>query len=305
MFFRTQALLNTASGQVSSINVQLSQTFFKQGRFTFAYNRDIANKTGAIQLGFLYDFSFIRSSTQLSVGDGSYSLRQGLNGSLAVDPGTSSFLPSNRDQVSRSGISVRMFIDQNENGKFDKGEEIVPAKAVRLDKSGNMLLGSDGILRITQLQSYWTYRMEVDIQALPDPTLAPKEKVFGFVAEPNRFKAIDIPLYRTGIIDGTVLRETSGGLQGVGGLRLSLQRIGDAEPLEAIRTFSDGGYYAFGLLPGKYTLTIDPKQLEFMKVTSNPGVLEFEIKALVDGDYLEKLDFKLQQIEAETQEKIE
>jgi len=305
MFFRTQALLNTASGQVSSINVQLSQTFFKQGRFTFAYNRDIANKTGAIQLGFLYDFSFIRSSTQLSVGDGSYSLRQGLNGSLAVDPGTSSFLPSNRDQVSRSGISVRMFIDQNENGKFDKGEEIVPAKAVRLDKSGNMLLGSDGILRITQLQSYWTYRMEVDIQALPDPTLAPKEKVFGFVAEPNRFKAIDIPLYRTGIIDGTVLRETSGGLQGVGGLRLSLQRIGDAEPLEAIRTFSDGGYYAFGLLPGKYTLTIDPKQLEFMKVTANPGVLEFEIKALVDGDYLEKLDFKLQQIEAETQEKIE
>jgi hypothetical protein len=156
-----------------------------------------------------------------------------------------------------------------------------------------MLMGSDGILRITQLQSYWTYRLEVDINSLPDPTLSPKEKVFGFMADPNRFKSIDIPLYRTGMIEGSILRETPEGIQGVGGLRISLQRIGDAEPLETIRTFSDGGYYAFGLLPGKYILAIDPKQLEFMKVTATPGKLEFEIEALAEGDYLEKLDFML------------
>jgi hypothetical protein len=153
-----------------------------------------------------------------------------------------------------------------------------------------------GILRITQLQSYWAYRLEVDIQALPDPTLAPKEKVFGFVAEPNRFKSIDIPLYRTGIIEGAVLIQRAGGEQGVGGLRLTIQREGDP-PLETIRTFSDGAYYAFGLLPGKYTLTVDPKQWEFMKAKATPEVLEFEIKALADGDYLEGLNVVLKTIE--------
>jgi hypothetical protein len=114
--------------------------------------------------------------------------------SLALDNQSDKLLLSNRDQVSRSGISVRLFVDQNENGVFDAGETIIPAKGIRLDKSANMLLGSDGILSITQLQSYWDYRLEVDINALPDPTLAPKEKVFGFMADPNRVKAIDIPL---------------------------------------------------------------------------------------------------------------
>jgi hypothetical protein len=46
-------------------------------------------------------------------------------------------------------------------------------------------------------------------------------------------------------------------------------------------------------MPGKYRLYADPKQLEFMNVTSEPGILEFEIKALADGDYLENLNFKL------------
>jgi hypothetical protein len=296
MFIRAQARYNTQTSKVNSVNVQLSQTLFKQGRFTFGYDRDLANNTGQMQIGFLYDFQFIRSSSQYNQRRGEYAIRQSFSGSVAIDPASAALIPSNRDQLGRSGISVRMFIDQNENGVFDKGEEIVPAKAVRLDMSGNMLLGSDGILRITQLQSYWTYRLEVDIQALPDPTLAPKEKVFGFVAEPNRFKSIDIPLYRTGIIEGLVLIERVGGEQGVGGLRLTIQREGDP-PLETIRTFSDGAYYAFGLLPGKYKLTIDPKQLEFMKAKATPEVLEFEIKALADGDYLENLNVVLKTIE--------
>ena len=296
MFIRAQARYDTQTRKVGTVNLQLSQTLFKQGRFTFGYDRDLANNTGQMQIGFLYDFQFIRSSSQYNQRIGDYSIRQSFSGSVAIDPASASLVPSNRDQLGRSGISVRMFIDQNENGVFDKGEEIVPAKAVRLDMSGNMLLGSDGILRITQLQSYWTYRLEVDIQALPDPTLAPKEKAFGFVAEPNRFKSIDIPLYRTGIIEGAVLIERAGGEQGVGGLRLTLQREGDP-PLETIRTFSDGAYYAFGLLPGKYKMTIDPKQLEFMKAKATPEVLEFEIKALADGDYLEGLNVVLKTIE--------
>jgi hypothetical protein len=94
-------------------------------------------------------------------------------------------------------------------------------------------------------------------------------------------------------LEGTVFKESANGLEGVGGLGLLIQRVGESEPLEIIRTFSDGGFYAFGLLPGKYTLVVDQKQLEYMNVSAEPGILEFEIKALVDGDYLEGLDFVL------------
>lgn len=293
MFIRSQIRYNTASSELTNLNLQLSQTLFKLGRLTMAYDRDLVNGAGQFQVGFLYDFRFFRSSSQFSTRKGDYSARQSFSGSIGIDPIAGALLPSNRDQVSRSGVSVRMFIDQNENGKFDKGEGIVPAKAVRLDKSGNMLLGSDGVLRITQLQSYWTYALEIDTQALPDPTLAPKEKKFGFVAEPNRFKVIDIPLYRTGIIEGFVLINQASGEQGVGGLRLLLTKKSTGELIETIRTFADGSYYAFGLLPGEYRLTIDPKQLEFLNAITDKDFLEFEIKPLVDGDYLENLNFKL------------
>lgn len=292
MFFRGQYRFDTHNKVPISYNVMVSQTLFKMGRLTMGYEVDALRKKGQFQLGFLYDFRGLRTSTQFSASRNSYSAQQAITGSLGIDPG-GYILPDNRDQVTRSGVAVRLFIDTNENGKFDPGEVVVPAKAVRLDRSANMLLGSDGILRITQLQSYWKYQMEVDIHALPNPNLAPKVKRFTFVAEPNRFRSIDIPLYQTGIIEGFVVVNNNGKDEGLGGLRLVLEKLNDSEPLQLLRTFTDGGFYVFGLMPGKYRLYADPKQLEFMNVTSEPGILEFEIKALADGDYLENLNFKL------------
>lgn len=293
LFLRGQFRYSTLLDQPESISFLLSQTLFKNGRFTLGYDRELIRDLSQFQVGFLYDFNSIRTSTQYTKRTTGYAFQQGVSGSLAYDPAGNSVIPSNRDQITRSGITVRMFVDTNENGLFDEGEEVVPAKAVRLDRSANILMGSDGILRITQLQSYWKYRLDVDIAALPNPNLAPKLKSFSFVAEPNRFRQIDIPLYQTGIIDGFVLLENNGEKQGQGGLRLELMRDGETEPVEIIRTFSDGSFYSYGLLPGKYRLRVDSKQLEFMQVNSEPAELEFEIKALADGDYLEGLTLVL------------
>jgi hypothetical protein len=293
LFLRGQFRYSTLLDQGESVSFLLSQTLVKNGRFTLGYDRALVRDQSRFQVGFLFDFNSLRSSTQYSKGTNGHAFQQGFSGSIAYDPAADMIIPSNRDQVNRSGAAVRLFVDSNENGLFDEGEEIVPAKAIRLDRSANILMGSDGILRITQLQSYWKYRLDIDITALPNPNLAPKLKSFSFVAEPNRFRKIDIPLYQTGIIDGFVLYEKNGQTQGQGGLRLELMREGESEPVEIIRTFSDGSFYSYGLLPGKYKLRIDPKQLEFMQVNSIPCQLEFEIKALADGDYLEGLTMVL------------
>jgi hypothetical protein len=293
MFIRGQMRYDTDLGSPQSYSILLSQTVFKYGRFTFGYDRDLIQKRGQLQVGLLYDFNALRLSSLFSAKNSGYTAQQSISGSIGLDP-IGNFLPSNRDQVTRSGVSVRMFVDSNDNGIYDEGEEIVPAKAIRLDRSGNMLLGSDGILRITQLQSYWKYKLDVDVNALPNPNLAPKLKSFVFVAEPNRFRLIDIPLYQTGLIDGLVLLQKEGQQVAVGGLRLLLEKEGnDGEDKEIIRTFSDGSFYAFGLLPGKYNLSIDPQQLEFMGVEASPAFIDFEVRALAEGDFIENLTFEL------------
>ena len=293
LFLRGQFKYDTYLKVPATFSMLLSQTLFKMGRLTIGYDRDLPRQVGLFQVGFLYDFRGIRTSSQFTKSDGGYIAQQAFTGSLGLDP-KGHLIPDNRDQVTRSGVAVRLFIDANENGEYDPTELVIPAKAVRLDRSANMLLGSDGILRITQLQSYWKYIMEVDPHALPNPNLAPKVSRFEFVAEPNRFKSIDIPLYQTGLIEGTVSIEHFGRTEGLGGLRLIVERMDQSgEELQLVRTFSDGGFYLFGLMPGKYRLFIDPKQLEYMNAEASPGILEFEIRALAEGDYLEGLDFRL------------
>jgi hypothetical protein len=188
-------------------------------------------------------------------------------------------------------MSVRMFIDENNNGSYDQGEELVKVKGLNLDKPAQLELAKDGSLRISQLQNYWTYVLTMEDNALDDPTLAPAVKRFAFMAQPNNMYRIDIPLYRTAIIDGTVYFERNGTMEGLGGLRLLLKKQGEQEPVETLRTFSYGAFYAYGLMPGKYGLEIDPQQISFMQAVVDPPILYFEIKAVAEGDYLENLGF--------------
>ncbi len=299
MFLRTQIRHDMKKFDATALgSVQFSQTLFKRGRLTLGYDRDFLQKGNQFQIGFLYDFNAVRTASQSTIRQVGprveATFNQTFSGSFGADLRNGVVVPTNRDQVGRAGASVRMFIDDNANGKYDKGEEIVPAKAIRLDQSANMLIGSDGILRLTQLQSYWTFRLTVDVNALPDPNLAPTVTKFSFVADPNRFKQIDIPLYRTGSIDGTVYRERKSGLvEPQPGLRLYLHRSGDEAPMAPIRTFSDGGFYAFGLLPGKYSLVVDSGQMAYMRVQMVPDTFFFEIQALAEGDYIEGIELRL------------
>jgi len=291
MFVRAQALYDPQIQRVKNMSVLLSQTLFKRGRLTLGYDRDLIQGMSQFQLGFLYDFNFLRTASQFNMSGDNFSLQQSFSGSLGYDP-IGNIIPNNRDQVNRSGVAVKLFIDGNDNGIHDEGEEIVPAKAARLDRSATAVMGSDGIVRYSQLQSYWTYRLEIDKNALPDPTLAPKQQAFSFVADPNHYRMIEVPLYRTGTIEGAVFTASlSGAKVGQGGLRVTLT---DAYgKTETLRTFTDGTFYTFGLIPGTYTVVLDPQQLNYIGKESDPDVLEFEIKALADGDYVSGLDFNL------------
>lgn len=298
MFFRTQLRHDMKQFDATALgSLQFSQTVFKSGRFTISFDRDFLNKSNRFQFGLLYDFQSFRSSSQVQVQqkglDFDLGYSQNFSGSFGADLRNGMILPSNRDQVGRAGVTIRTFIDQNGNGTWEKGEEIVPAKSIRLDQSATMVIGSDGLLRITQLQNYWTYRLTVDVKSLPDATLVPLKPKFSFVADPNRFKLIDIPLYKTGTIEGMVYNERiPGRLEPQPGLRMALLRQGEDEK-EVIRTFSDGSFYHYGLIPGDYSLVVDKGQLDFMQVAAWPDTLRFTISPTAEGDWIDTLQFVL------------
>jgi hypothetical protein len=294
MFVRIQTQYRVHDNQLATAGIQFSQTVCRNGRINVNIDRDMHRGATMVQANLTLDLDAFRSHTQYSGSGHNFAIQHTINGSVGLDTRSAKLLFSNREQVGRAAVSVLMFIDGNNNGKFDQGEEKVPARAIRLRESATIEQGKDSILHIAQLQSYWKYNAEIVQTALPNPTLAPLKSEFSFVADPNRYKRIEIPLYLTGTIEGKVTMRKDGSEEGLGGLRLFLKGI-DHNFEETIRTFSDGSYYSMNLLPGKYELEVDPTQLTFLDAISRPGRLEFELKALADGDYLQGLNILLEQ----------
>lgn len=298
IFFRAQLRHNMQRFDANAIgSFQFSQTIFKTGRLTFNYDRDVFAQVNQFQIGFLMDFNAFRSSTQSIIRSKGRQVdpfyTQNFSGSFAADFKNGVIYPTNRDQVSRAGATIRLFIDENMNGVFDENEVTIPSRAVKLDQSANITIHKDGMLRLSQLQSYWTYRLTVDVAQLPDATLAPAQGTFSFVADPNRYKQIDIPLYKTGTIEGIAYNQKGIDLlEPQPGLRLFLKREGDDKP-QVLRTFSDGTFFHYGLIPGNYTLMVDSGQLAFMQVAQFPDTVKFTIRPTAEGDWIDTLQIIL------------
>jgi tetratricopeptide (TPR) repeat protein len=293
MFVRANMSYNLANNEPDRADLQLSRTIRQWGRLNINAGYDFRSEQFTTRLGFIVDLTLVRSTTNVDISADRALVRQNFRGSLGFDHNPERIVPSNRNQVGRAGASVILFIDNNNSGTYDEGDEIIPALAVRLDRSAQMQVGSDGVLRISQLQSYFQYNLQVIRQALPNPLLAPGKDEFSFVADPNQYKRIEIPFYRTGVIDGTVYVMRNGEQSTQGGLRLIINGL-DNDFHETLRNFSDGSYYAMDMPPGRYIIAVDQQQLDFLGVEMRGGPREFEIRALAEGDFIEELDIILE-----------
>ncbi len=293
MFIRLQADYAVRENQLARVALQFNRPIGSRGRIQFRTGYDFANQGFTAQVLLTLDLSFIRSNTQYTHQAGQSNLSQNLTGSIGFDNGNHRIIPTNRNQVGQSAVSVRGFVDKNENFLYDEGEEIVPIRSLSLDQGAMQQLGSDTILRISQLQPYWRYNVSINPNAIPNPMLAPLVNEFSFEADPNQYKPIDVPLYRTAVIDGTVVYdEGDGKAEPLGGLRLLLESNFTTFS-ETMRTFSTGEFYAMNILPGSYTLRVDPVQLDFLGAQSEPSSISINVSAKAEGDFIEGLNFYL------------
>ncbi len=289
MFLRGSVVVDERRRTIRSVDAQLSRNIGRIGRFNIGMTRQLLNNITIVQGGLSMDLGGrMRSSTDFRGSSGNYSARQAVRGSIGFDDNTRYLQATDRQQVGRAAASVVMFIDNNNSGTFDEGDEILPHAAVRLDRSANARVGRDGVVRLTQLQSYYRYNLEINRNAIPHPLLVPAVDKFSFVADPNQYKRIEIPFYRSGVIDGSVSVRRGEETEGQGGMRLLMTGL-DNEFSETIRTFYGGGFYAMDIPPGRYQLEVDPAQLDFLGVVPYDGKKEIEIRSLADGDFVEDI----------------
>jgi len=297
MFIRGQVQYNIHSNKMHLAELQLSRTVFKSGRLNLGAGYNFTNNSLDMQFGLTVDLNMIRLATTINAGNETVMARQGFLGSIGWDAPNRFLNLSNRQQAGQSAVSVLQFIDNNNSGTYEQGEPLLPYRGVTLDRTTAMQLGRDSILRLNQLQSYHLYNLSVNRNAIGNPTLVPLKTQFSFITDPNQHKRIEIPFYRGGVIEGTVMIKRNGQQYGQGGLRLIINGKSSAFE-QTIRSFSDGRFYAMDIPPGTYTISVDPAQLGFLNAKQSLP-LEFTIRALSEGEYIEGLEILLITIEDE------
>lgn len=298
VFLRGQTNFIPTTSRFEDVEIQVSRNVMDRGRFQLAGGRNFIGGFNQVRFTLTFDFNAVRSNTTIRSTRNTTTASQSVRGSIGYDSNNNQTLFSNRQQVGRSAVAVQLFVDNNNSGTFDEGDELIPDNAIRIDRAGGSRFSKDGISYVSQLQPYRQYNLTINKSAINNPLLVPQIEQFSIITDPNQYKRIQIPFYMSGIVDGMVNRVTRDGTStGLGGLRLYLQQVnvpeGSSPFSQEFRTFSDGSFYAYEIPPGDYTLEVDPSQVNFLNVVPDPEKLEFTVRALAEGDFVEGLTINL------------
>jgi len=285
------------------VSLQVSKTFMQVFQFNLGFERNSVTKSTSLQAGLIMDLNFTRTSSVVDETNGSITSRHSLYGSVVIDQNVGKAFLSNREEIGKGGADVILFVDNNNNGVYDAGDELIPSRGVKVNGMGKIELGKDSVVHVSQLQSYFRYNLEVDRQQI-DPNLVPTTDKFSFVVDPNQFKRIEIPFYRGGTISGSVYLEKNGVRNPLSGTRVIMQST-DGSSGDTLHTFADGGFYAMNVPPGNYTLMVDPMQLQFLQAVQKGGPLNVKVHYSLQGDIIDTLEIALVSLVPNTNRKPE
>lgn len=233
----------------------------------------------------------IRSTTSVTApSTGDPLVSQFIQGSVLYDPARRQVSLAAGPSLERAGISGRVFLDTNGDGKWQSGEQTIGGVRVRAGFV-TALSDSSGQYRIWDLPAFEPVLVAVDSTTLESPLWIPAYGSMSVETGPNRFRRVDIPIVPGGVIEGRVARRTMDSTVAVAGARLLLRRHGSSQTAHLV-TFSDGGFYLIGVKPGEYELSVDPLLLERLGLSAWP--VAFSVPASPDGATVDGLELRLE-----------
>lgn len=203
-------------------------------------------------------------------------------------------------QADRGALLVRPFVDANDNGVHDDGEEFLPQTRLATQSYAlhvNPVKSSKGTL-LTNIEPYQQYNLFVDSRnTFDNPQLVSKYRGLGVIGEPGMLKIVDYPVVMGGNIRGSVMLRGKGTPTAVEGLRIMLQTVGAGGALTGqsrkTLTFSDGTFEFLAVPPGSYMVSISAIDLREIGVSATVLTHPVTVVAKPEGDQIEGIDFEV------------
>jgi len=188
--------------------------------------------------------------------------------------------------VDRSGVSGRVFLDENANGLQDPGEDGIANVRVIV---GSSIARTDSTGRFDRwdLVPFEPLVVQVDTLSLPNPLFVAQYEAVSIVPSPNSYRVLDLPLIESAVIEGRVIRRIGDATVPAGSLILVLTNLKTGERRE-ITTFSDGEFYALGVRPGEYEMSVSEGFLDVSAETTEP--IRLRVQPTPGGASLQGID---------------
>lgn len=195
------------------------------------------------------------------------------------------------NQTSEQGaVAFRAFMDNNNNEKYDPDETLLEHVGVSIN---NRQVRSDDMgqgLAINVAPDSWSY-LNVREKDLDDPYWLATRKPLKFLSRPGSVLTLDIPIVESGEIDGTCWTMKKDKKLPVGHVLVQLFDH-KKELIREVFSSYDGFYLFDRLVPGQYTVSLEPKQLQQLELANNTLTMEAtKITLKGNGDIHSGVDF--------------
>ena len=287
-----QAQYDYNNKQLISVKTNLEKPLFKNGFLNMSFEQNFRSRTKSIEFGFRYDLAFAQTGFSVRNTNNENTFVETARGSLLYDRKTRYVGSNNRTSVGKGGIAILPFLDVNGNGTHEVGEPKVAGLQFRINGGTIIQNEKDTTIRVLDLVPYTSYLLELDKNSFDNIAWQMKNQNMKVMIDPNQFKTIEVPIAVMGEASGNVYISS----KGQGRILVCFYR-NDTTLVARTLTESDGYYSYLGLKPGKYTVRIDPSQLEKINMSSSPEQLEVTFSSSVDGDIIDGLDFALNPLE--------
>lgn len=284
-----------SKNEMLSAKIRAEKYIGSNAFLSLSLERNFIHRINMAEFGLRYDFSFARTGLSIRQSGNRTTFVEQASGSLISDVKTKYILPDNRNNVGRGGITLVPYFDLNANGTRDSGEPKVHGLNVRTGGGRVIVSEKDTTVRVIGLEPYTSYLVELEGNDFENIAWQLPYRTLSVTTDANMLKDIEIPVIVAGEASGTVTLEEEGIKRGQD--RIIVNFYNDKMlPAGRLLTEQDGYYTLFGLKPGNYLVRIDTAQLRRLGMTSEPDSIPFTVRAGLEGDIVEGLDFNLKKI---------
>lgn len=287
------SMYNISNKRAVSSMIQLqkrfNKQFFAESGLTYSY----ASNEIQLNLSLYFNFNFMRSSVSTTIRKKELTSTQNLAGSIHITSGPKPVFASNSNNVGMSGLDVVVFLDINHNDKRDKNEPLIKNASVAINRGKQIFTDNDTIHRFVSLEPYSSYLLTVANNGFSSISWVLEKETWSVTTDPNQIKKILIPVKPMGEIALTVSMKKKESKTPAKRLIVYLSDQ-KGQIIAKGLTEQDGSFSYLGLIPGKYEVKFDEKQLKGLGLSSEYPQTSFEIKISAQGDFVDGIEITLQ-----------